>query len=67
MSEKMAYLVELTLEGEVADHERMAINMVVQAELHRLLHARVQAFDSAGELMVKPIIEVSTLRVDTLQ
>lgn len=66
MTEKLAYIVELTLD-DVTEYERQAINLVIQNELHRLLHARVQAFDSAGELVVRPVIEVSTLLVDTIQ
>lgn len=62
----MAYVVELTLD-DVNEHERQAINLVIQNEIHRLLNARVAAFDSFGELVVKPIIEVNTLLVSTLQ
>lgn len=66
MTEKMAFIVELTLD-DVTEYERQVINLAIQNELHRLLHARVQAFDSLGNLVVRPVIEVNTLRVDALQ
>lgn len=66
MSEVMSYIVELTVEG-VSEYERQALNLVIQNEVHRLLHARLAALDGVGNLVVKPIIEVNTLCVSTLQ
>lgn len=63
MTQRLAFLVELVTEN-VTPEDRQRVELALHNTLHQLLNAQVRYMDPDGEVRVRPIIEVQTVKLD---